>query len=121
MGENQPWFRPPAFEIFVEGNGLLMQLWKLGRGEDLRVQVYQADLDQLRDEGLDGIVLDAGAWAHAPLTGRVDARARLEEAFGPPLVDDVSGQLWTLPARGLEGASPSFGPLRNEGPAGPPP
>ena len=121
MGENQPWFRPPAFEIFVEGNGLLMQLWRLGRGEDLRVQVYQADLDQLRDEGLDGIVLDAGAWAHAPLTGRVDARARLEEAFGQPLVDDVSGQLWTLPTRGLDGAPPSFGPLRNEGPPGPPP
>ena len=121
MGENQPWFRPPEFEAFIESNALLMQLWMLGRGEDVRLEVFQTDLDALRAQGLDLVVLDSGAWAHAPLAGRVDARSRLQEAFGAPLSDDVSGQLWALPTTGRTGTPPSMGPLQNQGPPGPPP
>lgn len=121
MGENQPWFRPPVFEAFIEGNGLLMQLWLLGRGEDQRIEVVQQDLDGLREQGLDLVVLDAGAWAHAPLAGAVDGRRRLVEAFGEPLSEGASGALWRLPTQGRAGAPRSYGPLRSEGPPGGPP
>ena len=121
MGENQPWFRPPDYEAFIEGNGLLMQLWLLGRGEDGPVSLHQQDLDGLRAVGLDLVVLDAGAWARAPLAGTVDARARLVESFGEPLYGDVTGAVWRLPESGEPTPAPSFGPLRSEGPAGAPP
>ena len=113
-----------ALAIASLGMGPLVA-WALERREPMRaaldgfVLVATAGLSLLFL--LPHAYLDAGAWAHAPLKGRVDARARLEEAFGQPVVDDVSGQLWALPTRGLDGTPPSFGPLRNEGPPGPPP
>ena len=39
MVEEQPWAWPAAFRAFVEGNTLLMDLWALGEGQDLRIMI----------------------------------------------------------------------------------
>ena len=107
MVEDKPWAWPPEYRAFVEGNGLLMGLWALGKGEDGPVPVYQDDLDPLRGAGFDAVVLDAESWARLAGARRVPVRARLEAAFGEPSFVDDSGALWALPEAGEPGAAPA--------------
>lgn len=122
MVENQPWFHPPEWTERVNSNTVLLDLWRISRGKAPQHGPYQADLDRLRADGFDTLVLDNASWRLVgELVGR-DGERLLSDYLGPPARRFADGALWRLPSAGLPGAPPD----RDEridfmGPPGPDP
>jgi hypothetical protein len=122
MVENQPWFHPPAWTERVNSNTVLLDLWRISRGKAPQHGPYQADLDRLRADGFDTLVLDNASWRLVgELVGR-DGERLISDYLGPPARRFADGALWRLPSAGLPGAPPD----RDEridfmGPPGPDP
>ena len=105
MIENQPWYRPPQWVAFINGQPFLRGLAALSSGQDRPVALHQSDIDTLRGHGFGVVVYDEALWRARFGAGSVPVQARLEAALGPPVFSDGSGAWWALPAVGQPGTA----------------
>ncbi len=109
MGEFHAGNMPDAYRDYIGSSPLLVDLWALGKHHERPAKPFQADLDRLRQDGFDTIVLDRAAWDDWPRRVRDPVQA-LSDALGPPVIQTSDGAAWLLPESGRAG-----------GPAGPDP
>lgn len=120
MGEFHAGNMPDAYRDYIGRSPLLVDLWALGKHHERPVRPFQADLDQLREDGFDTVVLDQAAWDAWPRRVRDPVQA-LTDALGPPIVQTADGAAWLLPETGRAGTPALRRPFGTEGPAGPDP
>jgi hypothetical protein len=119
MVEDQPQMLDPDYVRWVESNGLLVDLFQLGQGQDQPLVLYQSELDQLHSAGFDTVLLHQASWAKLREARGLDIEARLSAALGPPWYQDEEGVIWRLPRQGRSGQRPGDRePLQLNGPPG---
>jgi hypothetical protein len=98
-GEHIEAHRPQAFSSFVDNNGVLAALHRLGRQQQVSVTIMPADVDALLDAGFTYAVVDPAVFPDARGRRWTEMHVRFfRQLFGEPMRRSERGAVWKIEA-----------------------
>ena len=96
MVEDQPWAHPKSWSDYEQLSPLMRSLRALSYGQQAQVDLREADISRLQEDGFGWVVYDAQSWARSRWFGTLNPLASLHSSLGEPVFQSESGVIWRL-------------------------